>query len=155
MLKMNKLTDYGTLVLVQLAKESKLSSAHKVARATHLGRPTVSKLLKTLAHAGLVVSERGARGGYTLARPAVEISAAEIIDALEGPVAITECSSIKGRCDLQSNCQVSTAWQKINFGIRRALSEVSLVDLQTPVELLATPNLKAYLASPTNPKGQQ
>ena len=155
MLKMSKLTDYGTLVLAQLAKESKLSSSHKVARATHLGKPTVSKLLKALTHAGLVVSERGAQGGYALARPAIEISAAEIIDALEGPVAITECSSIKGHCDLQSNCQVATAWQKINFGIRRALSEVSLVDLQTPVELLSTPNLKAYLASPTNPKGQQ
>ena len=155
MLKISKLTDYGTLILAQLAKESKLSSAHKIARATHLGRPTVSKLLKALTHAGLVISERGAQGGYALARPAVEISAAEVIDALEGPVAITECSSMKGRCDLQSNCQVATAWQKINFGIRRALNEVSLVDLQTPVELLPTPNLKAYLASPPNPKGQQ
>ncbi len=152
MLKISKLTDYGTLVLAQLAKESKLSSAHKVARATHLGQPTVSKILKALTHAGLVVSERGAQGGYALARPAVEISAAEIIDALEGPVAITECSLTKGHCDLQSNCQVATAWQKINFSIRRALNEVSLVDLQTPVELLLAPNLKAYLASPTNSK---
>ena len=87
MLRMSKLTDYGTMVLAQLpGRHDGLSTAGQVADATHLGQPTVSKLLKSLVHAGLVVSTRGVQGGYALARPPEEISAAEIIDALEGPV---------------------------------------------------------------------
>ncbi len=133
MLRMSKLTDYGTLVLAQLAaSEGRLASAHQVATDTHLSLPTVSKLLKSLVHAGLAVSKRGARGGYALSRPAEEISAAEILDALEGPVAITECSSAPGLCELESSCRVGGAWQSINVSIRRALRQVSLADLQRP-----------------------
>jgi FeS assembly SUF system regulator len=139
MLRMSKLTDYGTMVLAQLAANGRgLSTASQVADATHLGQPTVSKLLKSLVHAGLVVSTRGVQGGYTLARPASAISAAEILDALEGPVAITECSSSRGGCDLESFCRVGTAWQRINHSIRRALETVSLADLQEPREPLPT-----------------
>lgn len=137
MLRMSKLTDYGTMVLAQLAANGRgLSTASQVADATHLAQPTVSKLLKSLVHAGLVVSTRGVQGGYTLARPASAISAAEILDALEGPVAITECSSSGGGCDLESFCRVGTAWQRINHSIRRALETVSLADLQQPHEPL-------------------
>ncbi len=132
MLRISKLTDYGTLVLAQLpASGEGLASAGQVAAATHLSQPTVSKLLKALAHAGLVVSERGSHGGYALARPDDEISAAEIIDAIEGPVAITECSSAVSRCRLEPTCQVGSGWQGISLSIRRALTEVSLADLQT------------------------
>jgi Rrf2 family protein len=80
-------------------------------------------------HAGLVVSTRGVQGGYALARPATLISAAEILDALEGPVALTECSSSNGGCDLESYCRVGSAWQRINHSIRKALESVSLADL--------------------------
>ena len=133
MLRMSKLTDYGTLVLAQLAaSEGRLASAHQVSVDTHLSLPTVSKLLKSLVRAGLAVSERGARGGYALSRPAEEISAAEILDALEGPVAITECSSASSLCELESSCRVGRAWQRINVSIREALDEVSLADLQQP-----------------------
>ncbi len=132
MLRISKLTDYGTLVLAQLpASGEGLASAGQVAAATHLSQPTVSKLLKALAHAGLVVSERGSHGGYALARPDDEISAAEIIDAIEGPVAITECSSAVSHCRLEPTCQVGSGWQGISLSIRRALTEVSLADLQT------------------------
>jgi FeS assembly SUF system regulator len=145
MLRMSKLTDYGTMVLAQLAaNESRLSTAGEVAEATHLGQPTVSKLLKALVHAGLVVSARGVQGGYALARPAELISAAQIIDALEGPVAITECSMGTG-CDLESHCRVGSAWQRINQSIRRALQDVSLADLQARHEPLPPPDLKAGL----------
>lgn len=131
MLRMSKLTDYGTMVLAQLAANDRgLSTANQVAEATHLAQTTVSKLLKTLVHAGLVVSTRGVQGGYALARPAAAISAAEILDALEGPVAITECSSVNGGCDLESYCRVGTAWQRINHSIRSALEGVTLADLQ-------------------------
>src|SRR4026209_567678 len=115
MLRMSKLADYGTMVRAQPdASGTGWTTAGQVADATHLGQPTVSKLLKSLVHAGLVVSTRGVQGGYALARPADAISAAEIIDALEGPVAITECSSGAGGCDLESYCRVGMAWQRIN-----------------------------------------
>ena len=135
MLRMSKLTDYGTMILAQLASTGGLATAAQLAAATHLRPPTVSKLLKRLAHAGLVVSVRGVQGGYTLARAADEISAAEILDALEGPVAITECSPTRG-CDLVSYCRVGAAWQRINHSIRRALEQVSLTDLQVRGEPL-------------------
>jgi FeS assembly SUF system regulator len=131
MLRMSKLTDYGTMVLAQLASnEHGLSTAGQLAEATHLAQTTVSKLLKTLLHAHLVISTRGVQGGYALARPAATISAAEILDAFEGPVAITECSSSSGGCDLESYCRVGSAWQRINHSIRKALEGVTLADLQ-------------------------
>ena len=131
MLRMSKLTDYGTMVLAQLATtRGALASATQVSHATHIAAPTVSKLLKSLAKAGLVVSERGPTGGYALAREAAQITAAEIIDALEGPVAITACSSTDGRCDLERFCRVGHAWQHINRNIRASLSRITLADLQ-------------------------
>ena len=148
MLRMSKLTDYGTMVLAQLAaSDAGWTTAHELADATHLGQPTVSKLLKALVRAGLVVSSRGVQGGYALARPAAAISAAAILDALEGPVAITECSSAGGCCDLESYCRVGSAWQRINTNIRRALEDISLEDLQTRREPL--PNLRADLREAT------
>jgi len=137
MLRMSKLTDYGTMVLAELATNDQgLSTASQVADATHLALTTVSKLLKSLAHSGLVVSARGVQGGYALARPATAISAAEILDALEGPVALTDCSSSSGACNLESYCRVGTAWQRINHSIRKALEGVSLADLQVRREPL-------------------
>lgn len=130
MLRISKLTDYGTVVLAELADgRSDFASAAEVAAATGLGLPTVSKLLKMLAKAGLVTSARGSHGGYRLAREAGQISAADVIDALEGPVSITECSSEDGHCDFEAVCSVGGAWQRINVAIRRALDEISLSDL--------------------------
>jgi FeS assembly SUF system regulator len=130
MLRISRLTDYGTMVLAELAaRRPDLRSAGPVAETTRIGHPTVSKLLKSLARAGLVTSERGSHGGYTLSRPADKISAAEIIDALEGPLSITECSSTDGQCDFESWCHVGSAWQQINERIRTTLGEVSLAEL--------------------------
>ena len=131
MLRMSKLTDYGTMVLAQLAaSDTGWTTAGQVADATHLGQPTVSKLLKSLVHSGLVVSTRGVQGGYALARPAAAISAAEILDALEGPVAITECSSSHGVCDLESYCRVGTAWQQATNARRHTMRQAAPVGLQ-------------------------
>lgn len=131
MLRISRLTDYGTLVLAYLsADEAGLTSAAEVASATGIALPTVSKLLKSLAKAKLVTSTRGAQGGYRLARPGGEISAADIIDALEGPVHITECSADDSHCDFESTCNVGGAWQRINVAIRRALGDISLNDLK-------------------------
>ncbi len=131
MLRMSKLTDYGTVVLAHLASnDSTCVSAAEVAEASGIAFPTVSKLLKSLAKAELVHSTRGAYGGYRLARQPQEISAAEVIDALEGPVSITECSASDSHCDYEHNCTVGSAWQRINIAIRRALDDISLADLQ-------------------------
>ncbi len=130
MLRISKLTDYGTVVLAQLADlDDRPTSASDVAAATGVALPTVSKLLKALGKAGLVSSTRGSHGGYKLARNATKISAADVIDALEGPVSITECSSNHSLCDFESNCAVGGAWQRINVAIRKALTDVSLADL--------------------------
>ncbi len=130
MLRISKLTDYGTVVLAELAANSaSVCSASDVAQATGIAAPTVSKLLKLLSRAGLVTSRRGARGGYQLSRLPGAISAAEVIDALEGPVSITECSADDRSCDFESTCNVGGAWQRINVAIRHALDDVSLEDL--------------------------
>lgn len=130
MLRISKLTDYGTVVLAELVNINEgVASATDVAAATGLGLATVSKLLKALARADLVTSTRGSQGGYRLARDASTISAADVIDALEGPVSITECSASDSHCDLESVCNVGGAWQRVNIAIRRALDDISLNDL--------------------------
>lgn len=130
MLRISKLTDYGTVLLANLAdNRDAVVSAADVASATGIAVPTVSKLLKALGRSGLVTSTRGANGGYQLARSPESISAADIIDALEGPVSITECSSSESQCEHEGVCSVGGAWQKVNVAIRRALDDVSLHDL--------------------------
>ncbi|MBK7250478.1 MAG: SUF system Fe-S cluster assembly regulator [Gammaproteobacteria bacterium] len=130
MLRISKLTDYATVILANLAQEpQRVHTAAAIAARTRVAAPTVSKVLKQLQRAGLVTSTRGLHGGYQLARPAAEISAASILDALEGPLALTDCSVGRGRCDIEGSCHVGDAWQQVNFAIRRALYEVSLAQL--------------------------
>lgn len=130
MLRISKLTDYGTVVLAALASApERRHTASEIAARTRLGMATVSKLLKSFHRAGIVTSERGTRGGYQLARPAARITAAAIIDAIEGPVAITECSGNHSACDLESTCRTGGAWQRINGAIRRSLDEITLAQL--------------------------
>jgi FeS assembly SUF system regulator len=151
MLRMSKLTDYGTLVLSQLAAYGAApASAGVVAGKTHIALPTVSKLLKALTRSGLVVSTRGVQGGYALARPPEDITAAEIIDALEGPVAITQCSADHGACDIAAYCRVGRAWQRINLSIREALQEVTLADLQLKTSPMPAPDLRTSLKTAAN-----
>jgi FeS assembly SUF system regulator len=143
MFRISRLTDYGTMLLVYLAEhEDRLCSASDVALGTHVAQPTVQKLLKVLARTGLVDSVRGAEGGYRLARRPKLINAAEILDALEGPVAITECSTIESNCELESMCQVGDAWQKINQAIRLALTDITLADLGHPPRVFPPLNIE-------------
>jgi FeS assembly SUF system regulator len=130
MLRISKLTDYATVILGRLAAEpSRRFTAAQIAAQTHLSGPTVSKLLKQLHRHGLVLSTRGSAGGYLLARAAVEISAAQILDALEGPMALTECAGAASHCGIEDTCRVGQAWQRVNIAIRRSLQEITLVDL--------------------------
>lgn len=133
MLRVSRLTDYATVVLAQMAQAPEtVHTAADLAGHTRLARPTVSKLLKQFVRAGLLTSYRGAHGGYLLARPPERISAAEIIDMIEGPMAMTECSLEDSHCELEGVCGVGHHWQRINRAIRDALEEISLADLASP-----------------------
>jgi FeS assembly SUF system regulator len=130
MLRIGKLTDYATVILANLASdESRLQNASTLAERTHIAAPTVSKLLKQLQRAGLVNSTRGTHGGYQLARAPEDISAAAILDALEGPISLTECSSGAGQCCIEHSFSVGRTWQRLNLAIRRSLGEISLAQL--------------------------
>lgn len=130
MLRMGKLTDYATVVLASLAQEpARHRAAAELAERTRVGRPTVSKVLKGLQRAGLVISSLGAQGGYRLARSPELITAAQILDVFEGPIAITECSGASSQCGIERQCRVGGAWQRVNAAIRRALEEVTLSEL--------------------------
>jgi len=131
MLRIGKLTDYATVILATLAAErTRLLTATALSERTHIASPTVAKLLKQLHHAGLVKSTRGTHGGYQLAREPENISAAAILDALEGPIALTECSAGSGQqCGIEHTCSVGRTWQRLSVAIRRSLSEVSLAQL--------------------------
>jgi FeS assembly SUF system regulator len=149
MLRISRLTDYATVILASLG-DGGLASAADIADRTRIGLPTVSKLLKELQHAGLVHSVRGAHGGYQLSRPAAHINAAAIIDAVEGPVALTECASGAGHCDIEAICLVGHGWQRISHAIRRALHDVSLEELARREAPFATPDFTRTL-SPARP----
>ena len=130
MLRISKLTDYGTVVMTELARDaaSIVSVAH-LANRLKLQPPTLSKILKRLNHAGLVQSYRGAEGGYQLAQPPEQVSVAAIIDALEGPISLTECATDSHSCSQESDCGVRDHWQLINSAVRGALESVSLADM--------------------------
>ena len=130
MIRISRLTDYATVILASLAEHpDRVQTATALAEQTHVAAPTVSKLLKQLQRAGLVISTRGLHGGYQLARPATQISAAAILDALEGPVALTDCAVGHGNCEIEGSCRVGRVWQRLNLAIRRSLYEVSLAQL--------------------------
>ena len=133
MLRVSKLTDYATEVMTVLAAApARVHSAQELAERVRLELPTVSKLLKQLASAGLIESFRGVNGGYRLARAAERISIADIVIAMEGPIGMTECSAQSGLCDHESHCGVRVNWQRINEAIAGALAGVSLADMLKP-----------------------
>ena len=132
MLRVSKLTDYATVVMTSLAAGERVLSAQALAERAHLELPTVSKLLKQLAQAGLVASTRGINGGYQLARAAERITIADIVTAMEGPIGMTECSAQVGLCGHESHCGVRVNWQRINQAIAGALANVTLADMLHP-----------------------
>jgi len=159
MLRISKLTDYATLILARLAwQPGHRLTAAQIATETGLTVPTVSKLLKQLHRQGLVQSTRGLHGGYLLARPAAEISAANIIDALEGPLALTECSSRASHCCIENTCLVGRAWQRVTQAIRRSLQEITLLELaglSAPGGALSPLDRGIPLPSPTLRSGKR
>ena len=136
MLRVTKLTDYASVVMTVLAtRPDEVLSATELAEAAGLEPPTVSKLLKPLAQAGLVEGLRGVRGGYRLARPATDISLIEIVEAMEGPLAITECSHDHSQCGIADQCGVRSNWRLINDVLAEALRGVTLAQMLHPLPI--------------------
>lgn len=131
MVRLSKLTDYAVVVLVRLSAGTPVQTSPGIAAATSIPEPTVAKVLKLLAAAHLVESSRGARGGYRLARRPAEISVADVIGAIDGPIAITACVEGAGLCcEMSGSCAVHGRWDRVNDAIRAALAAISLADME-------------------------
>ncbi len=134
MLRLSRMTDFGVVVLSRMAMMPEaLSTAAHLAEVTGLPLPSVSKVLKLLARAHVVTSHRGVNGGYSLARPADQITVEQIIAALEGPVALTACvDGTTGSCDVETMCPIRGRWDKVNDAIRGALDAITLSEIAVP-----------------------
>ena len=133
MLRLSKLTDYATVILSFMARDNtQVHAAIEIASATGIALPTVSKILKLLVNAKMLMSTRGAKGGYALARTPEKITIAAVISALEGPIALTECSISLQGCEQASGCEIRGNWSLINQTIHNALESVTLADMIRP-----------------------
>jgi len=141
MLRLTKKADYGLMALKYLAEQSLCAaasgivgaaaaqSAKDIADAYHIPPQLLAKILQTLARAGVLVSHAGTNGGYALARPATEITAFEVIRAIDGPLFITSCITIHGTCDLLGHCTIKEPLRKVNDSIKDLLSAIHIADL--------------------------
>ena len=134
MLRVSRLADYGTVVMASMARDpGRVHSAAEVATRIGLTTPTVSKILKMLARSGLVSSSRGAKGGYRLPRDPAQITIAQIIGAMDGPIGMTACSTTPGVCTQEAACGVRANWQTINLIVLETLSRVTLEQMAKPL----------------------
>ncbi len=128
------MADYAVVILVHAARAGSVRlNATTTSTATGIPAPTVAKILSALAKAGLIVSQRGASGGYALAQPLGDISVANIIEAVDGPIALTACVEGGGDCGLESSCHMRDPWKLINHTVRHSLHTISLASLSAPV----------------------
>jgi len=141
MLRLSKMTDYAVVVMGRLASRPETrQSAAEVAEATGLPGATVGQVLKALGAAGLVHGARGANGGYVLARRPQDITVAEIVTALDGPVAITDCvEGVHDPCAMSPSCLLQGSWNAVNAAIETALAQVTLADMLAPLYRFAPP----------------
>lgn len=151
MLRISKLADYAIVIMNTLTTHAgKRLSASELAELTRISEPTVGKLLKVLANKKLLQSQLGAKGGYSLATAPQHINLVQVISAIEGEIALTECDKSQSHCAVQHICTVSENWQKISQAIRTALSKISLADMQYPLDQTVIEfNLQAKLKEKT------
>lgn len=150
MIRLSKLADYGIVIMAHLARQPERQQAtSEIAAATAVPQPMASKILKVLARGGLLVSHRGVHGGYGLGRDPRAISVAMIIEALDGPIALTECiEDGPSECDLERLCLARTNWRRINEAIRDALDGITLAEMaQTIPEAFLLPRDRALGAA--------
>ena len=152
MIRLGKLTDYGLLLMGEIARSPRTEphTARDLAAKCNLPLPTVSKVLKTLLQSRLLASHRGTRGGYSLVREPRQIAITEIISALEGPLALTECSMTDSVCDLEPSCPMKDNQRIINQVIHGALAKVMLSDLIRPMLVTAVRDSSSGLISITS-----
>jgi FeS assembly SUF system regulator len=157
MIRLSRLADYGVVLACQMAaRADHCHNALDLANCTGLPAPTVSKLLAAMAKAGVLVSHRGAKGGYRLARIPAEITAADIVSAVDGPIALTMCLEHgDGACEVESLCPTRQGWRRINDAIRNAMQGVTLAELAFPYAASAIPDAGARWPndSPASPSG--
>ena len=139
MLRLSKLTDYAVVVMVRLGRGEAVQTSPCIAAATGVPEPTVAKVLKILAAAGLVASHRGARGGYRLVRPLDAVPIADIIAAIDGPIALTACVDGGTSCEAQGLCPMRGRWDPVNRAIEAALAGITLADMADPGLSFAAP----------------
>ncbi len=140
MFKVNKLTDYATVVLISIARSHVVRSTQQISEKTGIPLPTVAKLMKNLNKAGLVKSQRGASGGYSLGRVPADITLADVIQAVEGPIALTACADTSDEhCNIQSVCPVQGRWNRVNSAVRAALADVTLADMVADMNAFGLP----------------
>ena len=149
MLRLSKLADYAVVVMVRLSHGGgSVGACHtspSVAAMTGLPEPTVAKVLKALAAAGLVISQRGARGGYRLARPLQDVSIADVVSAIDGPIALAACvDGGTGTCESEALCPVRGRWDPVNQAVLQALRRITLADMAPPI---AGPSIAAPVAA--------
>jgi FeS assembly SUF system regulator len=139
MIRMSRLTDYGIMLLTWMAREPgrPMHNARELAADAHLPLPTVRKILKHLAHHGILEAHRGVKGGFSLARRPQEVSVADVLGALEGPLGLTDCTAHSGDCRLEPVCIVRSNWKKINRVVLDALRRVSLAEMAQPLPAAA------------------
>jgi FeS assembly SUF system regulator len=130
MLRLSRLTDYAVVALVRLGQSQGVATSPGIAAAIGIPEPTVAKVLKALTNSGLVVSTRGAHGGYRLSRPLSAIAVAEVIVAIDGPIALTSCVDGAVGCESQSLCPMAGRWDPVNDAIRDALAGITLADME-------------------------
>lgn len=137
MIRITRLTDYAIVLMTHCAHHADrpIHTARDLSVEAKLPLPTVGKLLKALVRRGLMTSHRGVNGGYSLARRSDQITVADVIEAIEGPVAITDCSSaeVHDSCELETQCPVRTNWQMINGAVWEALARITLAQLSQPM----------------------
>ena len=133
MLKISRMSDYAIVLLTALARdETAQCNARALAETTGLTLPSVGKLLKTLTAQGLLISQQGRKGGYRLARSTHAISLAHIVEAIDGPIAMTDCFDASHDCGLELNCAVRPHWRAINQGLHALLDDITLARLTQP-----------------------
>ena len=136
MIRPSKFADYGIVLMTSIANsgDEQPSNARVLSESSQLPLPTVSKILKRFSRAGLLVSHRGKQGGYTLAKRPRDITVAEMIAAVDGPIALTACGpEAPGLCDLEPSCPVRSNWQRITAVVHTALEKLTLADMTTPI----------------------
>jgi FeS assembly SUF system regulator len=141
MIRLSRLADYGLVLMGRMAaKPATVHTAVGLSEETQLPMPTVAKLLVRLTQGGLLLSHRGARGGYQLARPPADISVGDIVVAVDGPIALTQCLEHgAGPCGVEPICPTRRGWNRLNDAVKRAFSEVSLTELAQPYSILPQP----------------